>query len=93
MLGVDEGGNSTTSLACPGPLRCRNGMEGKRCLAAGLRSEHFDDAAARKSLASQGNVYRQAPTGDALDLRLRIGPQRHDRAFAKFLLDLHQRVF
>ena len=86
MFGVDEGRNPA------GPLGGRYGMEGERCFAARLRPEHLDDAATRKPLAAEGEVYREAAARDALDRGLSIAAQRHDRARAEFLLDLGEGV-
>ena len=86
VLGVDEGRDAA------GPLGGGHGVEGERRLAARLGAEHLDDAAAGKSLAAEGEVDRQAAARDALDRRLGVGAQRHDRAVAELLLDLGERV-
>ena len=62
VFGVDEGGDAA------GLLGLGDDVQGERRLAARFGAEDFDDAAAGKALAAQGDVERQAAGRDALDL-------------------------
>ena len=68
VFGVDEGGDAA------GLLGLGDHVQGERGLAARFGAEDFDDAAARKALAAEGDVERQAAGRDAFDRRSLSAP-------------------
>jgi len=72
----------------PVALGLGDDVEGERGLAAALRAEDLDDAAARHAPDAEGQVERQGTGGDGGDRLDLVGPELHDGALAELPLDL-----
>ena len=87
MFSINEGCNAAVFL-CFG-----NHMQGYRRLTGRFRAINLNDTAARNAARPQRNINRQDACGDNLHIHLRTGiPQTHNRALAKILLNLFQRI-
>ena len=82
VLGVDVGADAAVALG----LGHHVGGEGG--LARGLRPVYLGDPSPRQSADAEGQVERQRPGGDHLDVHGGLLAHLHDRALAELFLDL-----
>ena len=86
VFGVDEGRHAA------GLLRFGNGVQRQRGLAAALRSEDLDDAAAGKTADAERHVQRQDARGDHFHVCRVALAEAHDRTVAELAADVVERL-
>ena len=87
VLGIDEGRDAAV-LLCFG-----DHVQRDRRLTGRLRAVDLDDAAARDTAYTEGDVERQDARRDDLDVHVCLGiAEAHNRTLAEVLLDLLQRI-
>ena len=82
VLGVDVGADAAVALGLGDDVHGQGG------LARGLRTEDLDHTATREPADAEGDVQRERPVDDGLDVHRGLLAHLHDRALAELLLDL-----
>ena len=85
VLGVDVGAHPAVAL------RLGDDVHRQGRLARRLRPVDLGDPAPRQPADAEGEIERQRPGGDRLDVHRRLLAHPHDGALAVLLLDLRQR--